>query len=31
MSGPTDNIWDDNAWSDPVYLDNTGFDQERWR
>ncbi|KAI0434976.1 glycoside hydrolase family 43 protein [Xylaria sp. FL1042] len=24
----TDNIWDDAAWSDPVYFDNPGFDQD---
>jgi hypothetical protein len=24
----TDNIWDSNAWSDPVYFDNPGFDQD---
>ncbi|RYP79778.1 hypothetical protein DL769_002800 [Monosporascus sp. CRB-8-3] len=24
----TDNIWDENAWSDPVYFDNPGFDQD---
>ena len=24
----TDNIWDDDAWSDPVYFDNPGFDQD---
>lgn len=24
----TDNIWDDNSWSDPVYFDNPGFDQD---
>ncbi|PSR87392.1 beta-xylosidase [Coniella lustricola] len=24
----TDNIWDDSAWSDPVYFDNPGFDQD---
>ncbi|KAF2015637.1 glycoside hydrolase family 43 protein [Aaosphaeria arxii CBS 175.79] len=24
----TDDIYDDNAWSDPVYFDNPGFDQD---
>ncbi|KAF3762225.1 family 43 glycoside hydrolase [Cryphonectria parasitica EP155] len=24
----TDNIWDEKAWSDPVYFDNPGFDQD---
>ncbi|KFY10954.1 hypothetical protein V492_04772 [Pseudogymnoascus sp. VKM F-4246] len=24
----TDNIWDDKSWSDPVYFDNPGFDQD---
>lgn len=24
----TDNIWDENAWSEPVYFDNPGFDQD---
>ncbi|KAJ4393154.1 hypothetical protein N0V93_002361 [Gnomoniopsis smithogilvyi] len=24
----TDNIYDDDAWSDPVYFDNPGFDQD---
>ncbi|CAH0053697.1 unnamed protein product [Clonostachys solani] len=24
----TDNIWDDSAWSEPVYFDNPGFDQD---
>jgi beta-xylosidase len=24
----TDNIWDDAAWSEPVYFDNPGFDQD---
>ncbi len=24
----TDNIWDDGAWSDPVFFDNPGFDQD---
>lgn len=24
----TDNIWDDDSWSDPVYFDNPGFDQD---
>ncbi|OAG02366.1 Arabinanase/levansucrase/invertase [Paraphaeosphaeria sporulosa] len=24
----TDNIFDDSAWSDPVYFDNPGFDQD---
>ncbi|KAH8682430.1 glycosyl hydrolase [Xylariales sp. PMI_506] len=24
----TDNIWDSNAWSDPIYFDNPGFDQD---
>ncbi|KKY29408.1 putative glycosyl hydrolase [Diaporthe ampelina] len=24
----TDNIWDDNAWSDPVYFGDPGFDQD---
>jgi beta-xylosidase len=24
----TGNIWDDAAWSDPVYFDNPGFDQD---
>ncbi|ORY54556.1 glycosyl hydrolase [Pseudomassariella vexata] len=24
----TDDIWDSNAWSDPIYFDNPGFDQD---
>ncbi|KAI1358734.1 glycoside hydrolase family 43 protein [Xylaria arbuscula] len=24
----TDNIWDDAAWSEPIYFDNPGFDQD---
>jgi hypothetical protein len=24
----TDIIWDENAWSDPIYFDNPGFDQD---
>jgi hypothetical protein len=24
----TDNIWDDRAWSEPIYFDNPGFDQD---
>ncbi|KAJ9133012.1 Non-reducing end alpha-L-arabinofuranosidase BoGH43B [Pleurostoma richardsiae] len=24
----TDNIWDSSAWSDPIYFDNPGFDQD---
>lgn len=24
----TDNIWDETAWSDPIYFDNPGFDQD---
>lgn len=24
----TNNIWDDKSWSDPVYFDNPGFDQD---
>ncbi|KAI1879924.1 hypothetical protein JX265_001545 [Neoarthrinium moseri] len=24
----TDNIWDSSSWSDPVYFDNPGFDQD---
>ncbi|KAH8899237.1 Arabinanase/levansucrase/invertase [Thozetella sp. PMI_491] len=24
----TDNIWDESAWSDPIYFDNPGFDQD---
>ncbi|KAI0109160.1 glycoside hydrolase family 43 protein [Nemania sp. FL0031] len=24
----TDNIWDDDSWSDPIYFDNPGFDQD---
>lgn len=24
----TDNIWDSNSWSDPVYFDQVGFDQD---
>jgi hypothetical protein len=24
----TDNIWDDHAWSEPIYFDNPGFDQD---
>ncbi|ETS81986.1 hypothetical protein PFICI_06988 [Pestalotiopsis fici W106-1] len=24
----TDNIWDSDSWSDPIYFDNPGFDQD---
>jgi hypothetical protein len=24
----TDNIWDDHAWSEPIFFDNPGFDQD---
>ncbi|KAI1132767.1 glycoside hydrolase family 43 protein [Nemania abortiva] len=24
----TDNIWDDDSWSDPIYFDNPGFDHD---
>ncbi|KAH6657776.1 glycosyl hydrolase [Truncatella angustata] len=24
----TDNIWDSSSWSDPIYFDNPGFDQD---